>query len=44
MEFLKFQINSNQTPDFAHNCPDGGYSGCAFVDLTEFQVYGVPTP
>ncbi len=44
VEFLKFQINSNQTPDFAHNCPDGGYSGCAFVDLTEFQVYGVPTP
>ena len=44
IQFVRFTILGNQVPDFAVNCPDGGYDGCAFTDLTELQVYGVATP
>jgi hypothetical protein len=44
VQFVKFTILGNQVPDFATNCPNGGFSGCSFTDLTELQVYGVPTP
>ncbi len=44
VKYVKITLTSNQTPDFANNCPGGGYSGCQYVDLTEFQVYGTPAP
>ena len=43
MQFVKFTILSNQTPDFATNCPDGAFSGCQFSDLTEIEVLGTAT-
>jgi hypothetical protein len=44
VQYVRFRILGNQVPDFATNCPDGGYDGCTFTDLTELQVYGVATP
>ncbi len=43
VRYVKFWILSNQTPDFATNCPDGAYSGCSYSDLTELAVFGAPT-
>jgi hypothetical protein len=40
VRYVRFTMLGNQTPDFAHNCPDGPYSGCSFMDLTEFEVFG----
>ncbi|MFN8189629.1 MAG: M36 family metallopeptidase [Nocardioidaceae bacterium] len=42
VRYVKFWILSNQTPDFATNCPDGPYSGCSYSDLTEIEVFGTP--
>jgi extracellular elastinolytic metalloproteinase len=42
VQFVRFTITSNQTPDFATNCPGGNFSGCSFTDLTELEVYGAP--
>jgi extracellular elastinolytic metalloproteinase len=42
VRFVRFNILGNQTPDFATNCPDGAFSGCAFTDLTELEVFGTP--
>ncbi len=42
VQFVKFTILGNQTPDFSNNCPDGAYSGCQYTDLTEVEVLGVP--
>ena len=42
--FVRFTILSNQVPDFATNCPDGPYDGCAWADLTEVLVLGTPSP
>jgi hypothetical protein len=44
VQFVRFTILGNQTPDFSTNCPDGAFSGCAFTDLTEIAVFGSPTP
>jgi extracellular elastinolytic metalloproteinase len=44
VQFVRFTILSNQTPDFDTNCPDGAFSGCAFTDLTEIAVFGAPSP
>jgi formylglycine-generating enzyme required for sulfatase activity len=44
VRFVRFWMDSNQVPSFGTNCPNGAYSGCVFVDLTELQVYGAPTP
>jgi hypothetical protein len=44
VRYVRFTMLGNQTPDFTHNCPNGGYSGCAFVDLTELEVLGTPSP
>ena len=44
VQFVRFTILGNQTPDFATNCPDGAYSGCSFTDLTEIEVYGAAAP
>jgi len=41
---VKFTILGNQVPDFAANCPNGGFSGCSFTDLTELEVYGTAAP
>jgi len=42
VNFVRFTITSNQTPDFVNNCPNGAFSGCSFTDLTEIEVYGAP--
>jgi hypothetical protein len=42
--YVRFTILSNQTPDFATNCPDGAYGGCSFTDLSELAVFGDGTP
>ncbi len=44
VRYVKFTILSNQTPDFANNCPAGAYSGCSYTDLTELAVFGAATP
>ncbi len=44
VRFVKFTMLSNQTPDFATNCPDGGYSGCSYTDLSELAVFGAEAP
>ena len=44
VQFVRFTILGNQTPDFSTNCPNGAFSGCAFTDLTEIAVFGSPTP
>ncbi|MBO0846529.1 MAG: M36 family metallopeptidase [Nocardioides sp.] len=44
VRYVRFWIESNQTPNFATTCPSGGVSGCRFADLTELAVYGVPSP
>lgn len=40
VQFIRFTITSNQTPDFATNCPGGAFAGCSFSDLTELEVFG----
>ncbi|WP_328330807.1 M36 family metallopeptidase [Kribbella sp. NBC_00382] len=40
VKFVRFVMLSPQVPDFATNCPDGGYGGCQFTDMTELQVFG----
>jgi hypothetical protein len=40
VQFVRFTITSNQTPDFATNCPGGAFSGCSFTDMTELEVFG----
>ena len=42
VRYVRFTILGNQVPDFATNCPDGGYGGCQFTDLTELEVFGTP--
>jgi extracellular elastinolytic metalloproteinase len=44
VQYVRFTILGNQVPDFATSCPNGGYDGCTYTDLTELQVYGVATP
>jgi extracellular elastinolytic metalloproteinase len=40
VQYVRFTMLGNQTPDFTNNCPNGAYSGCAFTDLTELAVFG----
>ncbi|WP_328330805.1 M36 family metallopeptidase [Kribbella sp. NBC_00382] len=40
VKFVRFVMLSPQVPDFATNCPNGGYGGCQFTDMTELQVFG----
>lgn len=42
--YVRFTMLSNQTPDFATNCPNGAYSGCSYTDLSELAVFGDGTP
>ncbi len=44
VRYVRFTMLSNQTPDFATNCPDGAYSGCQFTDLSELAVFGSEVP
>jgi len=44
VRYVRFTIQGNQVPDFATNCPNGGFDGCRFADLTELEVFGSPTP
>jgi len=43
VQFVRFTMLGNQTPNFAVNCPAGAFSGCAFTDLTELAVFGAPS-
>jgi hypothetical protein len=43
VQFVRLTVSSNQTPDFATNCPNGAFSGCAFTDLTELAILGSPS-
>jgi hypothetical protein len=43
VQYVRFTILGNQVPNFATNCPDGPYSGCAYTDLTELAVLGAPS-
>jgi extracellular elastinolytic metalloproteinase len=40
VRFVRITPLSNQTPDFATNCPDGAFDGCTYTSLTEVEVYG----
>ncbi|MEU4606821.1 M36 family metallopeptidase [Kribbella sp. NPDC023972] len=40
VQYVRFWMLSPQVPDFATNCPSGGFAGCQFTDLTEIQVFG----
>jgi hypothetical protein len=44
VQYVRLTITSNQTPNFAANCPNGAFSGCSFTDLTELAVFGAPSP
>jgi hypothetical protein len=44
VQYVRFTILGNQVPDFGVNCPNGGFDGCTYTDLTELQVYGVAAP
>jgi extracellular elastinolytic metalloproteinase len=44
VQYVKFVILGNQVPNLATDCPNGGFDGCTYTDLTELQVYGVATP
>ncbi len=44
VQYVRFTIEANQVPDFATNCPGGGFDGCQFADLTELEVFGTPSP
>ncbi len=45
VRYLRFTGINPQVPGaFAKLCAEGGYSGCAYLDLTELEVYGTPSP
>ncbi|WP_151082427.1 M36 family metallopeptidase [Nocardioides cynanchi] len=44
VQYVRFTIVTNQVPDFAQDCPAGGFDGCQFADLTELEVFGTPGP
>ena len=44
VRFVRFTILSDQTPSFSTTCANGGGSGCSFVDLSELEVFGTPSP
>jgi extracellular elastinolytic metalloproteinase len=46
VRYVRLTLLSNQTPHYASNCSGGGgdYTGCAYTDLSEFEVYGSATP
>jgi extracellular elastinolytic metalloproteinase len=40
VKFVRLWLLSPQVPDIITNCPNGGFGGCKFMDLTEIQVFG----
>ena len=44
VNFVRFWMDSPQVPDIETNCPDGNFGGCEFMDMTEIEVFGLPTP
>jgi extracellular elastinolytic metalloproteinase len=44
VKYVRFTMLSPQVPDFSTNCPDGPYGGCQFMDMSELEVFGTPTP
>lgn len=43
VQYVRFWIDSPQVPDFATNCRNGSYGGCTYMDLTELEIFGVPS-
>jgi Zn-dependent metalloprotease len=45
VNFVRFTMINPQVPgDFTAQCTIGGFSGCAFMDMSELEVYGAPSP
>jgi hypothetical protein len=44
VKYVRFTMVSPQVPDFSTNCPDGPFGGCQFMDMTELEVFGTPSP
>jgi extracellular elastinolytic metalloproteinase len=46
VQYVRLTLLSNQTPGYSSACHDGGgdFSGCAYTDLSEIEVFGAPTP
>jgi hypothetical protein len=49
IEFVRYWIDLplvlQDTATYGPNpCPGGGFSGCAFEDSVEIEVYGTPSP
>jgi extracellular elastinolytic metalloproteinase len=44
VQYVRFTMVSPQVPDFSTNCPDGAFGGCQFMDMSELEVFGSPTP
>jgi extracellular elastinolytic metalloproteinase len=43
--FVRFTMINPQVPgDFTAQCTIGGFSGCDFMDMSELEVFGTPTP
>jgi extracellular elastinolytic metalloproteinase len=46
VRYVRLTLLSNQTPSYSTNCSNGAgaYSGCAFTDLSEIEVFGNQLP
>jgi extracellular elastinolytic metalloproteinase len=40
VQYVRFTILSNLTPNFATACPNAPLAGCSFADVTELEVFG----
>ena len=43
VQFVRFTMEGTQVVDLGGTCP-GNFSGCDFMDSTELEVFGAPTP
>ena len=45
VKYVRLRCSATRRPSYASNCSGGGgaYSGCAYTDLSELEVYGTPT-
>jgi hypothetical protein len=40
VRFVRFTMLGTQVPNFSTNCPNGGFAGCSFMDMSELEVFG----
>ena len=43
VKFVRYTMIGTQVADLGGTCP-GPFSGCDFMDSTELEVFGAPTP